>query len=119
VVTSWPYAGDSPVARARRIARAYRAQLEHLDPDGCIVLDRQFVGWGEKWMVSRPVTYALDDWLTPAEVADFCATSTSNLRRLRLAGRIKGVQDEAGQWRYQLREVLTVIAGPRTRRIQA
>lgn len=113
---AWPFPGDLPLARARRVAIAYRFQLEKLDPDICHDLDKQFEAWGQSWMVPKYVTYDLDDWLEPAQAAEVALTSTANLRRLRLAGRLHGRRGADGKWRYQAREVLRVMSVTRSRR---
>lgn len=115
-MSGWPYKGDLPIARARRVAMAYRARLEKIDPAGCDELDRLFSSWGERWMLSRPVTYDLDDWLEPAQAAEIALTTTANLRRLRIAGKLHGMLGTDGKWRYQAREILRVISSTRSRR---
>lgn len=114
-VSAWPYAGDSPVARARRIAHAYRARLDILDPDGCRELDRLFIDLGEAWMVPRVLTVQPTDWLTAAEAADLAGVSLATLRQWRRRGLLHGDQDARGSWRYTAADVLDLISSPRTR----
>jgi len=112
----WPFPGDAPLARARRIAVAYRALLEKADPEMCDMWDRQFAKWGQTWMLMKVVTYDVDDWLEPGEAAEVAMTTTANLRRLRASGRLKGKLGTDGKWRYQAREVLRVMSATRTRK---
>lgn len=108
----WPYPRDKPLARAKRIARAYRAKLTECDPQGCEELDRQFLTWGQGWMLGGLEVWDLDDWLLPGQAAFLAATTTANLRRLRLAGKLHGEMVN-GLWRYQAREVIRVISATR------
>jgi hypothetical protein len=114
-VTAWPYAGDSPVARARRVAQAYRARLEILDLDGCHDLDRLFADLGETWVAPRVLTVQPTDWLTAAEAADLAGVGVATLRQWRRRGLLSGERDARGSWRYWAGEVLDLVSSPRTR----
>jgi hypothetical protein len=115
-MTAWPYPGDSPLARARRIANAYRAALEDADPAACHRLDTLAKGWGETWVAPAVVTYDLDDWLTPAEAAELAAVSTATLRTWRHRGRLTGRQGDDGTWLYLAHAVLALATETRHRR---
>lgn len=112
----WPFPGDLPIARARRVALAYRAKLQELDAGAVEALDSQFIHCGQTWVAQRVVTYDLDDWLTPAQAAEIAATSTANLRRLRRDKKLRGRLGTDGIWRYQAREVMSVISATRKRK---
>jgi len=114
VTQGWPYPGDSPVARARRVARAYREVVARLDPDACAELDERLAGWGETWLAPRIVTYDLDDWLSAAQAADVAAVSVACLRQWRGRDRLRGRQ-VGGRWEYRARDVLTLAAEVRRR----
>jgi hypothetical protein len=105
MVMPWPFAGDLPLARARKIARAYRERLAEVDPELCASLDALCDDWGETWIAPRPLRYGLDDWLTPAEAADVSAVSVAAIRKARHDGRLAGRRTADG-WRYQARDVL-------------
>jgi hypothetical protein len=116
---AWPYPGDSPLARARRVAHAYRAALEHTDPDACAALDQQMTRWGQAWVAPRPELHDLDDWIGPAEAADLAAVGTAQLRVWRHRGRITGRRRASGSWEYQVRDVLALISATRHRTREA
>lgn len=112
---TWPYPGDSPLARARRLTHAYRAALANADPDGCHDLDHRAREWGETWITPGVVLYDLDDWLTPTEAADIACVRPAQLREWRRRSRITGRQRTDGTWEYQARDILTLMAEVRRR----
>ena len=113
-MSSWPYPGDSPLAKARRIARAYREIAARADPEATTELDQRIVGWGEVWIAPRMVRFDLDDWLSPADAADIAAVSIAALRQWRARGRLTGRRTHDG-WRYRARDVLALAAEVRRR----
>lgn len=113
---TYPFAGDAPIARARRVAQAYRAALDKVDHGTCAQIDAACIGWGESWVAPRLLTYDLDDMLTPRHAAEVAHVSLSALRDLRRRGRLVGVKDDRGVWRYRARDVLAVISATRRRR---
>lgn len=111
----WPYPGDSPLARARRLAGAYRAALQTANPAACTDLDNLAQRWGETWLAPTPARHNLDDWLSPADAADLAAVTTNTLRQWRHRGRLTGRQQPDGTWQYQGREILALLAERRRR----
>ncbi|GAA4439485.1 helix-turn-helix domain-containing protein [Phytohabitans houttuyneae] len=101
---AWPFPGDNPLVRARKIAHMYRARLRALDVPACDEADATARMFGEDWAVPQLVTVEDDDVLRPSEAADFLCTSTANVRRLRLAGRLKGIETNEG-WRYRVADL--------------
>lgn len=102
--TRWPYPGDNPLVRARKVAHMYRAIAERVDPAATAEADTTAIDFGETWVVPRVVTVEDDDLLDPSDAADFLCTSTANIRRLRLAGRLNGHHTSSG-WRYQVSDL--------------
>jgi hypothetical protein len=100
----WPFPGDNSTVRARKVAQMYRARLRALDPSACDEADATALQFGETWAIPKVVTVNDDDLLDPADAADFLCTSTANIRRLRLAGRLNG-HDTSDGWRYQVRDL--------------
>jgi hypothetical protein len=86
----WPFPGDAPVARARKVALAYRHALLAADPEAAHALDRRMIGWGQFWVVPRDVVYADDEWITAAQAAELACTTPGYLRELRRRGRLHG-----------------------------
>lgn len=114
--SKWPFPGDTPLVRARKVAQMYRARLRALDPAACDEADATARQFGETWVEPRLVTTMDDDLLDPADAADFLCTSTANIRRLRLAGRLNGRETAEG-WRYRVADLKDLQNGrPRTAR---
>jgi hypothetical protein len=111
---TWPYPGDSPLARARRLAQAYRAALQEADATGCDTLDVLARRWGETWAAPEPTAYDLDDWLTPAQAADLAYVRADTLRQWRRRGRLTG-RHTSGGWLYRARDVIELAAQTRRR----
>lgn len=111
----WPYPGDGPIARARRVAHAYRARLDDVAPDECRDLDQLMTAWGQTWATPRSTVVELDDWIGPNDAADLAGVRAATLREWRRRGRITGRRD-GHTWQYLTRDVLTVAARIRRRR---
>lgn len=112
---SWPYPGDSPTARARRVAHAYRAELEAHNPKACGWLDERMRSWGQHWVVPRLVTLTPDRLLTAAEAADVLCIDPGSVYTLVARQRLTGIRTEAG-WRFRAGDVLALAENRRTRR---
>lgn len=112
---TWPYPGDSPLARARRVARAYRQHLYDADPATCATLDARCLDWGEGWVAPSTLRYDLDDWLSVADAADIAAVQPATLRTWRKRGRLTGRHGTDG-WRYRARDVLALASQVRRRK---
>jgi excisionase family DNA binding protein len=111
----WPYPGDSPTARARRVAHAYRARLQSIAPDQSDALDHLFTSMGEIWVAPRVITVQVDEWLTPEQAADLGGVGVATLRAWRSRGRLTGVRTPGGEWRYRAGDILALITKPRGR----
>lgn len=113
-MTTWPYPGDSPVARARRIAQAYRAALRVQMPALCDQLDDMMTGYGEGWVAPAVITVDEDQWLTPGEAADLACVKVPAIGQMRRRGVLAGTETPDG-WRYRYRDVLHAMTGTRSR----
>jgi hypothetical protein len=110
----WPWPGDSPLDRARRVARSYRDALKHAAPDVCTELDRRSCELGQTWVVPKPLTYGQDDQLTAEEVADMCDVRPDTVRQWRKRG--LPIVDTPDGPRYLVADVLNYHAQIRYRR---
>lgn len=110
----WPYPGDSPLARARRVAQAYRARYADNDPEGCAQLDALLTSWGQAWIAPTVENHDLDDWVGPAEAADLAAVDPATLRVWRSRGRLHG-RPHGRSWEYRVRDVLALVSTVRHR----
>lgn len=110
----WPFPGDSPLARARKVAQMYRAALGLANPQMRDECDRTATGYGETWAVPKLVRYTDEDWLPPAEAADLLCISVTRIRTLRHAGRLSGVKVD-GEWRYKVADLMALQTQTRRR----
>jgi len=111
---TWPYPGDSPATRARRVALAYRQQLHRANPSACAELDARMRGMGQNWVIPRPVTADPTAWISAADAAELAALSMVTIAGLRRSGRLPGRRN-GHRWEYQVRNVLALAVQPRTR----
>lgn len=110
----WPFPGDNPLVRARKVAQMYRAHLRALSVDLCDEADATAVQFGETWAVPQVVTVDDHMLLTPAQAADWLCVSMDNVRRLRLTGRLPGEKTRSG-WRYRLADLKALQQSTRRR----
>jgi len=113
-VEAWPYPGDSPLVRARKVALAYRTALHTADPAACATVDAMMTRWGQRWVMPRVAFHEPDDWLTAAEAADLASVSVSAIRMMRRRQRLKGTLS-GGEWRYRAGDVLALSVQARTK----
>lgn len=114
--SKWPFPGDSPAARARRVAQAYRAMLDHHAPRACADLDRRMRNMGQHWVVPGVVTqYDPEQWLSPAEAAELACVEVDAIRQMRRRGIIAGRRN-GRQWEYQVREIESAFTRVRGRK---
>lgn len=111
----WPHPGDGPIARARRVAWAYRARLERLAPEECAHLDAIFASWGQSWVAPRVVTHDDGAEVTAVDAADLLAVDLPTIRQLRLRGRLAGRIGPDGMYLYKVSDLQAVIQHTRSR----
>jgi hypothetical protein len=91
--SQWPFAADSPLVRARKVAWAYRAALESAADPGVVQdLDERFLGWGERW-ITPAQSYKPDDLVTAQEAGGLIGVDGGTVSERRLKGHIVGVRD--------------------------
>jgi len=76
----WPYAGDSEVERARKIALMYRQHLRAQSPTICDQLDRAAVEYGEAWAAPHVLRHEPDDAITTAQAAELVGVTPEMIR---------------------------------------
>lgn len=99
-MTVWPFPGDSPVVKARKVALAYRSVAEELHKallahqaeaaDPVADLDQRFRKWGITWHAEATIVHSDDDWVSAKEAANLVHLSKGAISRLRATGRLKG-----------------------------
>lgn len=117
-MAGWPYPGDAPVTRARKVALAYRAGLADRAPEACASLDATISGWGETWAVGQIHRFDPDEWLSAHDAAELACVSLATLRVWRGRGRLHG-RTRAGRWEYLAADVLNLSANVRRRPTRA
>ncbi len=110
----WPFPGDSPIARARKIALAYRAELLLANPGAAERIDRNVVRWGERWAVPG-VTPAPTAYVTAIEAGDILGVAAATVSACRVKGLIAGRRD-GRRYEYLVSDVHKLAATLRTRR---
>lgn len=103
-MSEWPYRGDSAIARARRVAHAYRAALVDNAPAAAEQLDARMRSFGQHWVV--PVAFNLDphQWISAAQAAELACVELDAIRQMRKRGVINGRRRD-GRWEYTVREI--------------
>lgn len=110
----WPWPGDSPLDRARRVARTYRDALAAARPEACRQLDAQLADLGQSWIIPQVVVYNQDDLLTIELVAAMCDVKNGTVAQWRRRGlRVMNTPDGP---RYRVADVLEYHARLRRRR---
>lgn len=113
---TWPYPGDSPVARARRIALAYRQAALGEDPSVAVArLDAKCQEWGEGWVTPKLALFEPDDLITVQQAAELVSVHPDTIGALRRSGRLPGRMINR-KWWYLARDVSAVISTTRHRR---
>lgn len=82
----WPYAGDTPLQRARRLAIAYRQHLRTTNPELCAALDEAARSYGEGWVCESLLTTPDDELLTTAQAAELAGVDIETVRQWRKRG---------------------------------
>jgi hypothetical protein len=125
-LAAWPFPGDSPVVRARRVALAYRARLAEVDPAGCALIDKRVNRWGQSWAAPSE-HFDLDDWISARDAARLASVQVSRIGKWRRAGRLPGrlctrlsrtrltAASARHTWEYQVRDVLNLSTSVRAR----
>ena len=112
----WPRRADSPLDRARTVARSYREALLRASPETCLGIDVRFIELGQTWIAPDIAQYEPDDLLTPRQAAMFCHVRPATLPVWRRRGlRVTTTPDGL---RYRVADLLEYQAGQRRRRLQ-
>lgn len=128
---AWPYPGDAPIVRARKVALSYRTQaLEYeriiaryqeltkdVDADklpepaqiGVADLDSKFIEWGERWHAEIDITYGPEDEVKAKIAGPLIGISGRSIGAMRARGRIKGrwnkPKGDNGHYLYKVADV--------------
>jgi hypothetical protein len=78
---AWPWAADTSLDRARRIAGMYRARLNLAAPDSCAEADQLMRDYGQTWMLDKPDIVEADTELTTAQAAEMVNVPVARIRK--------------------------------------
>lgn len=76
----WPWPGEDDLARARRVANAYREHLARANPQVCAALDDTMRAYGELWAIPVDMVYERDRAITTAEAAELVGVTPELIR---------------------------------------
>lgn len=105
---------DTPLDRARTVARSYREALRMHEPELCARLDEEMVRLGQTWVRPQIRQYEFHELLTVAEAADYCQVEENTIYVWR--GRGLKVTDTPDGARYMVGDLLEYRASRRRRR---
>jgi len=92
------------------VARAYRARLDRIDPDGCAELDADFRAAGERWAVPEILHVDLDGFLSARDMAEFLHVSKQVVWQWAYRGHLTRHATPSGKVEYSVREALAYQA---------
>jgi hypothetical protein len=115
----WPTPADTPVDRARAIARDLHARLARHDPDEAAAAARAATALGEPWLEPQRVTHTDDDWLTLEDAAAYTTGGPEMIRKWTRRGPnpLRYTTDSRGRILVRLGDVRDRQADQRKRRI--
>ena len=114
VKDKWPRPADSPLDRARSIARSYRDALLKVDPSRCYQLDAEAERRGQGWVAPQQAQWELDDLLTADELVDCCCIQPRTIDTWISRG-LKTIETVDGR-RFRYGDILDYQAQQRLRR---
>lgn len=116
----WPWPGDTPTDRARRIANSLLALLEPGEREKAITAARAV---GETWLGADLLRWQIDDIVTTEQAAELLHVSTAVIHGWRQRGLLANLGTSTGgrgrQGRYRVGDVLDCSARLRRERAAA
>lgn len=106
----WPWESDTPLERARRVARSYREALESANPTMCERLDRKVSEFGQTWI--QPVEVRWEQ-LSAKDIENMLGIPATTIRAWASKGRITKLIADDGSPVYMAEEVRSVAAQSR------
>lgn len=119
---SWPWPGDGPADRAKRVALSYRHLLTQViagdayDPAVALeCLDERWAELGAGWVKPTDSPLRLDDWVTAQEMADLFHINPKQVYMWGYRGHIEVIESN-GEKRYRVGDVVDYERQRRRRR---
>lgn len=113
----WPWPGDTPLDRARRVAASYREALYRHFPDDAMDLDEKFVEWGEIWVAPQMSDVDLEEWVTVDVAAQHVGLTAKAVYAWIYKDAITAKKGRDRRIRVKLGDVLEVGRDLRRRRV--
>lgn len=95
-MNTWPHPGDTATDIARKVAWAYREELNKSDPDRAAELDLQMRQYGQYWVANLTAALDDDEWVPSFVAADILGVSGARMGELRRMGRLTAVKNGRG-----------------------
>lgn len=105
---------DTPLDKARTVARSYREALRMHMPELCERLDQHMVSIGQPWVMPAVHQYELGELLTVSEAADYCQVAEKTIYEWRRRG--LEITPTVDGTRYKVEHLLDYRAARRIRR---
>jgi hypothetical protein len=109
----WPWCGDTREDRARRVALSYRRLMEMAlagqidDPAAAFEqLDSKWLELGQHWLKPGQTPLDLDEWMTPADMAELFSIDPHDLRNWAARGHIRAIIDSSRRHLYCVGDVV-------------
>lgn len=80
-MTAWPWPQETPLERARHVARVYREHLHTMSRDRCDALDKAMTEVGVTWLTARERVFEDTDAITGDLAAELVGRPESTIRR--------------------------------------
>jgi hypothetical protein len=107
---TWPWPNDTREQRARRVALAYRAELERTAPERAKRLDATWTERGQGWIAPTYTPLRLDDWLTPDELADMFHVPPCSFKDWHRRGHIRVMKMANNKRLYNVGDIVNYSA---------
>lgn len=112
----WPWPGDTPLDRARRVALSYREALLRHFPDDALDLDGKFAGWGEVWVSPLLSDIDLEEYVTVDVAAQHVGLTAKAVYAWIYKDVLEAKKGRDGRLRVKLGDVLEVSRELRRKR---
>jgi len=123
-LNTWPWPTDSREDRARRVALSYKRLIELAlagqidDPASALQqLNTKWQKLGQGWVKPADTPLHLDDWLTPAELAELFHVDPQSFSHWARRGHIRAV-DRNGKRLYRVGDIVAYSARRGKRRVE-
>lgn len=104
----WPYKGDSPNVKSRKVALVYREHLKAVNPRLAERIDEAMKSFGQSWVLKNAAQRDSQDWVLAREAAELLGVTVGAIRQARSRGKLQGEEFRPGLWRYKVEEIMSL-----------